>query len=138
VVFRGLFALFDNASLRQLAIGACIAIGIVAVFAVYRHVSADPGRHPSEWLVEAEVADLASAIQSLQTEHNWVAGCLWDGDDRRIDQVLDLPRGSRHFFVGSARSGRTMALVVVEREPPASVEVHEQQGAFCLVPTNTR
>ncbi len=135
-MFHGLLVILGNATVRQFGIGVGIAIALVAGFAVYQHATADPGDHPSEWLTEAEEAELLSAIHSLAGEGQWVAGCLWDGDRKDIVEVVDPPDAPRQFYRAESDTGREMAFVTVPDEPasPSGHSPREQEGSYCLVP----
>jgi len=134
-VFHGFWVILGNATFRQFAVGVVIAVCLVAAFALYQRISADEGDHPSEWLTSVEQADLERAVASLGTEGHWVAGCLWDGDEKDITNRVEIPRGSRDLYVGTASTGRDMAFVVVTDEmAPAAHLPREERGSFCLVP----
>lgn len=134
-MFRGFFLLLGNATVRQLAIGALIAVGLTVAFVIYERATANPGEMPEAWLTEQEEQELFAAIQSLSGDGAWVAGCLWDGDAKHIEDVIAVPSGNRDFYVGTSASGREMAFVVAGSGfDTTSHGSYQERGSFCLTP----
>ncbi|MDZ7728377.1 MAG: hypothetical protein U5Q44_09410 [Dehalococcoidia bacterium] len=63
-----IFVLLDNATARQLAIGACVALGIVGLFAGVRYINEPSLDPPSAWLTGATESELRSAMEQLRSE----------------------------------------------------------------------
>lgn len=134
---HGLRVILGNATIRQFGVGIGVALLIVGAFIAVQRVTADPGAHPDEWLSSAEQADLDEAVQSLASPGDWVAGCLWDGDDKEIDHRVAVPAGPAEYYRGSASTGRTMDFVVVPVTAAAAAPrhaPHQEPGSFCLIP----
>jgi hypothetical protein len=135
MMFHGFFALLDTATVRHLAVGASVALVLVAAFALFQRATSDPGEHPDQWLTDAERNQLEQAIASLAADGAWVAGCLWDGDDRRITEELDIPPGQRQLYAGETSGGRSMAFAVVAGGGGGGeYQPHQGRGMFCLAP----
>lgn len=132
-----IFALLDNASLRQLGIGACVAVGIVGVYAGVQQLTSEPDRPPSEWLSGPDEQQLREGIEFLaaDVEDAWVAGCAWQHELRLPGDVLDLPGSNVDNFEAQSESGRDLTFAVgTDAGPGEELGEFSAPGYFCLSP----